>query len=268
MSKLLENQTIVVTGGARGCGRGIALKAAENGADVVVADLQKEQPEGTPTHEQIEEETNSEAAFVECDVTKLEDIKSTLQTAESMGGIDTLVNNAGIFEIAEDFFMTSPEEFHEVMRVNAMGPFFFSQRASLRMLEQGNGGSIINVASLNARKGNGKSVVYSMSKAATKLLTYALAHRLGRTGIRVNAIHPGAIETPMTSGVPNELKDRFIADVPEGRIGQPVDIAGVAVFLASDLASFVNGESITVDGGYTSTGGMTMPFEQYPDPLK
>ena len=92
MSKLLENQTIVVTGGARGCGRGIALKAAENGADVVVADLQKEQPEGTPTHEQIEEETNSEAAFVECDVTKLEDIKSTASGSPALAANFVIVS--------------------------------------------------------------------------------------------------------------------------------------------------------------------------------
>ncbi|RQG94867.1 SDR family NAD(P)-dependent oxidoreductase [Natrarchaeobius chitinivorans] len=268
MANLLEGQTVVVTGGARGNGRGIALKAAENGANVVIADIREEPPEGEPTHVKISDEMDVEAAYVECDVTDLDDIEETLDVADELGGVDALVNNAGIFETADDFFDATPEDFHDVMNVNAMGPFFFSQRAALRMLEQGEGGSIVNVASLNARQGNGKAVVYSMAKAATKLMTYALAQRLGRTGIRVNAIHPGTIETPMTAGVPDEMMERFLEHVPQGRLGQPDDIAGPAVFLASDYASFVNGESITVDGGYASGGGITVPFDFYPDPLE
>ncbi len=264
MNRLLEDQTAIVTGGAQGIGRGIALEAARHGADVVVASLSAEPPEGTPTHELIEERTDRRGVFAQCDVTDPEDIEATLDVAASMGGVDVLVNNAGIFEAADDFFETSRGDFREVMGVNAVAPFFFCQRAVPRMID-GSGGSIVNVASLNARLGNGKSVVYSMSKAATQMLTFALAHRLGRTGIRVNAINPGTIETPMTSVVPEDTMDRFLQHVPEGRLGDPVDIAGVAVFLASDLASYVNGESITVDGGYANTGGITVPFESYPE---
>jgi NAD(P)-dependent dehydrogenase (short-subunit alcohol dehydrogenase family) len=101
-----------------------------------------------------------------------------------------------------------------------------------------------------------------------RLLTYALAHRLGREAIRVNAIHPGAIETPMTEPVDRDVTDRFVEHVPSGRVGRPSDVAGVAVFLASDLAAYVTGESVVVDGGYASTGGLTQPFEAYPEPAE
>jgi NAD(P)-dependent dehydrogenase (short-subunit alcohol dehydrogenase family) len=265
MSRLLEEKTVIVTGGSQGIGRGIALEAASQGADVVVASPNEAPPDGgTPTHERIEAETDRQGAFVACDVTDPGDIETTLDAAASLGGVDVLVNNAGVFEQADDFFDTSREDFQAVMAVNAVAPFFFCQRAVPRMLD-GGGGSIVNIASLNARLGNGKSVVYSMSKAATQMLTFALAHRLGRTDVRVNAINPGTIETPMTSVVPEDTMDRFLQHVPEGRLGQPTDIAGVTVFLASDLASYVNGESITVDGGYASTGGITVPFDSYPE---
>ncbi|MFB6196360.1 MAG: SDR family NAD(P)-dependent oxidoreductase [Haloplanus sp.] len=266
MTELLEGRTAIVTGSARGIGRGIALKAAKHGADVVVADIRERPPEGPPTHELIERETDSEAKYVQCDVTDLDDIETTIDAAESLGGVDVLMNNAGVFEHTDDFFESTPEDFNDVMDVNAMGPFFFSQRAALRMLENGDEGAIVNTASLNANQGNGKAIVYSMSKAAVKLMTYALAHRLGETGIRVNAINPGTIETPMTAGVPDDNMERYLAHVPAGRVGKPDDIAGAAVFLASDLAKFVNGETIAVDGGYSNTGGITVPFDAYPDP--
>lgn len=266
MTELLEDKNVIVTGGAQGIGRGIALKAANHGADIVVADVRNRPPEGPPTHELIEQDTDRTAEYVECDVTELDDIEATLDVAESLGGVDVVMNNAGVFEHTDDFFKATPEDFHEVMDVNAMGPFFFTQRAALRMLENGESGAIVNTASLNANQGNGKAVVYSMSKAAVKLMTYALAHRFGGTGIRINAINPGTIETPMTAGVPDDMMERFLEHVPASRVGKPVDIAGVAVFLASDLAQFVNGETIAVDGGYSNTGGITIPFDMYPDP--
>lgn len=266
MSSLLTERVAVVTGGASGIGRATALAFARHGADVVVADL-RPGPDGVdPTHEVVERESDRRARFVDCDVTDLDDVERALDTAEALGGVDVFVSNAGVFERADDFFAATPEDYAAVMRVNAMAPYFCAQRAAVRMA--GEGGSIINVSSLNGIVGNGKSVAYSASKGAVRLLTYALAHRLGREAIRVNAIHPGAIETPMTEPVDRDVTDRFVEHVPSGRVGRPSDVAGVAVFLASDLAAYVTGESVVVDGGYASTGGLTQPFEAYPEPAE
>jgi NAD(P)-dependent dehydrogenase (short-subunit alcohol dehydrogenase family) len=262
---LLEGRTAVVTGAARGIGRGIAVAAADHGADVVVADVESTPPEGPPTHELVEAETDRRATHVDCDVTDPGDVEAAMEAAEAFGGVDLLVNNAGVFEPAADFFETTPQDFQGTMDVNALGTFLCSQRAAARMVA-GEGGAVVNVSSVNGLLGNGKSVVYSMSKGAVKLLTYALAHRLGRTGVRVNAVHPGAVETPMTSIVDGETMNRFLERVPEGRTGTPAEIAAAVVFLGSEMASYVNGASLLVDGGYTTTGGITQPFEAYPEP--
>lgn len=262
---LLEGRTAVVTGASRGIGRGIAVAAAGHGADVVVADVAATPPEGPPTHDLITDETDSRASYVECDVTDPADVEAAMESAEAFGGVDLLVNNAGVFEGDADFFETTPEAFSRVMDVNALGTFLCCQRAAARMVA-GDGGAVVNVSSVNGLLGNGKSPVYSMSKAAVKLLTYSLAHRLGRTGVRVNAVHPGAVETPMTSIVDRETMDRFLAHVPEGRTGTPAEIAAAVTFLGSEMASYVNGASLLVDGGYTTTGGITRPFDAYPDP--
>lgn len=255
MSELLPDQVAVVTGASSGIGRAIARAFAENGADVVIADIRDTPREGgTPTHELITDETDSQATFVDCDVTDVENLEQTVEAADELGGLDVWVNNAGIFRM-EEFFDVTPDNYDRLMNVNAKGTFFGAQSAAKRMV-QNDGGSIINISSIAGILGSGGYVTYCTSKGAVRLLTYALAHRLGPEGVRVNAIHPGGVETAMMqdADLSEEARDAFVQAIPSRRMGEPDDISGAALYLASDLASYVNGESLVVDGGYTYTG--------------
>ncbi|MFC5368848.1 SDR family NAD(P)-dependent oxidoreductase [Salinirubrum litoreum] len=254
---LLDGQTAVVTGGSSGIGRGIARSFADHGAAaVVVADV-REAPkeEGDPTHELIESETDTAAVFSHCDVTKREDLEAAVDACEEFGGIDVLVNNAGIWH-AEDFFDVTESEFREMLDINLTGAYVGSQVAGERLVENG-GGAIVNISSIAGLFGNGDWPTYSASKGGLTTLTYSLAHKLGPHGVRVNAVHPGGIQT-MIGGQPDdpeaaqEQAEQFTQMVPLGRYGQPSDVAGAVTFLASDLASYVTGESLVVDGGWTS----------------
>jgi NAD(P)-dependent dehydrogenase (short-subunit alcohol dehydrogenase family) len=163
-----------------------------------------------------------------------------------------MVNNAGIWH-PEEFLDVTEESYRRMLDVNLTGAYFGSQAAAARMVE-GDGGCIINVSSIAGLFGNGNWPTYAASKGGLTLLTYSLAHRFGSEGIRVNAIHPGGIETMIGGegeGDPDQTA-AFLQAVPLGRYGQPEDVAGVATFLASDLASYVTGESLVVDGGWTS----------------
>lgn len=251
MSKLLEGETAVITGGASGIGRAIALEFARHGATVVVADVDETPREGgLPTQERIAEETASGATFVDCDVTDVDDLTAAVDAADDYGGVTTMVNNAGLFR-TERFLDVTPGEYEELMAVNTFGPFFGSQAAARKMVDR-DSGCIINVSSINGLVGHGGYVTYCASKGAVTSLTYALADALGPDGIRVNAIHPGSVDTSMIADV--EIGEEFLSQIPIGRVGAPEDVAGVAVFLASDLAGYVTGESVVVDGGYLSSG--------------
>ena len=258
---LLSEQVAVVTGGSSGIGRGIARAFADHGADVVVADVREEPKEGgRPTHEAIQAETDASATFVECDVTDVAQLEAAVAAADEFGGVDVMVNNAGIWH-AEEFLETTVEDYQRTMDINLRGTFFGSQAAARRMVEAEDGGSIINVSSVAGLFGNGDWPTYAASKGGVTMLTYSLAHRFGGDGVRVNAIHPGGIETKIGSefaeGDPDPeaaaaQAEQFTQLVPLGRYGKPDDVAGAAVFLASDLASYVSGESLVVDGGWTS----------------
>ncbi|WP_135823733.1 SDR family oxidoreductase [Halorussus ruber] len=254
MRELLANSVAVVTGGASGIGRAIARTFADHGGDVVVADV-REQPRegGTPTHELIADETDRQTAFVECDVTDTDDLDAAVEMAEELGNLDVWVNNAGIFR-NEEFFEVTPDEYDRLMNVNVKGAYFGAQSAAAEMIAHGEG-SIVNVSSVAGLVGNGGYVTYCVSKGALRLLTYALAHRLGPEGIRVNAIHPGGVETAMLDDAEmgEQGREAFEQSIPSRRLGEPNDIADAALFLASDLSSYVNGESLVVDGGYTYT---------------
>lgn len=254
---LLDGKTAVITGGSSGIGRGIATEFADHGAGaVVIADIREDPKEGgLPTHELIEAETNASAVFVECDVASQEDLTAAVEAAEAGGGIDIMVNNAGIWR-SEDFFEVTEADYDRMMDINLKGAYFGSQIAARRLAEH-DGGSIINISSIAGLFGNANWPTYAASKGGLTLFTYSLAHKLGEHDIRVNVIHPGGIETmiggePTDPEVAAEQAQQFTQMVPLGRYGKPEDIAGAATFLASDLASYVTGESLVVDGGWTS----------------
>lgn len=257
MPELLDDQTAVITGGASGNGRAIARTFADHGADTVIADIQAEPREGgRPTHDLITDETDRNAVFVECDVTQNADLESAIDAADEFGGIDIMVNNAGVYRV-ETFTEVTEGEYRALMDVNVKGVFFGAQLAARRMLESG-GGSIINMSSVAGIHGSRQSPTYSASKGAVRLLTYALAADMGEDDIRVNAIHPGIIETTMTTEdvvlIGGEQSDRYRSMIPQDRFGSPDNVADAALFLASDLADYVNGESLVVDGGLSTSG--------------
>jgi NAD(P)-dependent dehydrogenase (short-subunit alcohol dehydrogenase family) len=252
--ELLDNSVSVVTGGSSGIGRAIALEYASQGSDVIVADVREDpKEEGAPTHEKIVDETDQESAFVECDVSDVGDLETAMEVADELGGVDVMINNAGIWR-PEEFLEVTEDEYQQLMDVNLKGVYFGSQVAAQRMVEDG-GGCILNLSSVNGIYGNAQYPTYSASKAGVRVLTYSLAHRLGDHGIRVNALHPGAIDTeigPADQETSEEELEQMRAMIPLGRQGQPEDVADAAVFLASDLASYVTGTSLLVDGGWTN----------------
>jgi NAD(P)-dependent dehydrogenase (short-subunit alcohol dehydrogenase family) len=248
---LLDGKVAVVTGGSSGIGRAISLRFAEEGASVVVADRRNEPREGGEPTEALIAGSGGEARFVTCDVTRAAEIEAAMSAADELGGIDVLVNNAGIFT-AHDVLAVTEADYDEMMDVNVKAVFFVAQAAAKRMVPRG-GGSILNLSSVAGLQGSGGFVVYCASKGAVRLLNHALAQELGPHGIRVNALHPGAIETSMLmTDVPivgTEAGAELLRSIPLGRNGQPADVADAAVFLASDLSRYVTGTSLSVDGG-------------------
>ena len=260
MSQLLDGQTAVVTGAASGLGRAISLRFAEHGADVVVADIATDpRGGGEPTHERIPAETDRQATYVDCDVTDRDDLEAAAEAASEFGGLDIWVNNAGIHNIV-DFLEVTEDDYDRLMDINLKGTFFGAQVAGQQLVTAGEGGSIINMASAAAFRTGAEMSRYGPSKAGVQQLTYSLADRFGDDGIRVNCINPSWIETQMVAESPlgegeqaEQFRAMLLEQIPAGRFGNAQEVANVALFLASDLASYVNGERILVDGGFSHT---------------
>jgi NAD(P)-dependent dehydrogenase (short-subunit alcohol dehydrogenase family) len=253
MTGLLDGRVAVVTGGASGIGRQTALAFAEHGARaVVVADLSPEPREGGIPTVDLLAERGAEAVFVATDVRRRADLAAAVAAADRWGGLTAMVNCAGIFR-REDFLTVTEDEFDLMLDVNVRGTFFGCQVAAAAMGERG--GSIVNLASVASYRGSEGHASYHASKGAVQALTYALARDLASRGIRVNAVHPGAVDTSMMR-VDEQVLSRpaALTSFPLGRAAQPADIAGAVVYLCSDLAGYVSGASLTVDGGAAAMG--------------
>lgn len=251
MGTLLEGKVAVVTGGSSGIGRATSLLFAAEGADVVVADLQREPREGGEPTDDLVRAAGRQSRYVRCDVTSQADVETAMAAADELGGVDVLLNNAGIF-FGGDFLETTEADYDRMMDVNVKSVFFVAQAAARRMVAKG-GGSIINLSSIAGLQGMAPFTTYCMAKGAVRLMTYALAQELGPRNVRVNALHPGVIGTTMTmKDVPvvgHELGEVLLQSIPMGRHGKPEDVARAALYLASDLSGYVSGDSLRVDGG-------------------
>jgi len=246
----LSGKIAIVTGGSRGLGKAIALGLAKSGADVVIADiLDKESKETAKEIERMERRS----LFVKTDVTKKKDVENMVKkTVEKFERIDVLVNNAGIYR-ATPMESAEENEWDKIMDVNLKGQFLCAKSVGEQMIRQ-KSGRIINIASVAGEFAFGQSAAYNSSKAGVILFTKTLAIEWAKHNIQVNAIAPGVFETSMTSGLLKDegFKGMIRNRVPLGRSGEPNELVGAAIFLASDASSYVTGSVITIDGGWTA----------------
>lgn len=254
LSPNFQGETVIVTGAASGIGREIAVRFGDAGAVVIVADIQEDPKDGgIPTHELIRE-AGGDAEFVETDVTAVDDLRTVVAAAREYGGVDIMINNAGII-VPGSILDVDPEAFDKVHAVNARGTFFGTQAAANDMIDRGEPGVVINTASISSDFAQYDQVQYDSSKGAVRMITRGSALELAGHGIRVNAVAPGQIATEMTEGWADEAKEKIENDdlvkfVPLDRAGTPEDIAPAYLYLASDGASYVTGEILQVDGGW------------------
>ncbi|WP_435581560.1 3-oxoacyl-ACP reductase FabG [Amycolatopsis thermoflava] len=241
---LLTDRTAVVTGAAQGIGFAIAELFAAHGARVVIGDL-----DGDAAVLAAKRIGGPDVARgVRCDVTVADDVDALLAAAESaFGPVDVMVNNAGITRDATMRTMTE-EQFDQVINVHLKGSWNGTRKAAAIMRERKRG-AIVNISSLSGKVGMAGQTNYSAAKAGIVGLTKAAAKELAHHGVRVNAIQPGLIRTAMTEAMPQKVWDQKMAEIPMGRAGEVSEVASVALFLASDLSSYMTGTVLEVTGG-------------------
>jgi NAD(P)-dependent dehydrogenase (short-subunit alcohol dehydrogenase family) len=249
----LDSKTAIVTGARRGIGRAIALALAKEGTNVVVSDISQEDCQKVVTEI---EGLGRRGLAVKCDVTSAAEVEDMVRrTVAEFGRLDILVNNAGIIAF-KPFLELTDEDWDKTLNVNLKGQFLCARTVAKEMTKN-KWGRIINIASISS---GGCGIAfpliahYTASKGGVMALTEALALELTPQGINVNAICPGAIDTDMTKGVKESGQlEQVLLRIPKGRIGQPEDIANLAVFLASEESDYISGAAIVIDGGWLTT---------------
>ncbi|ESP87013.1 SDR family NAD(P)-dependent oxidoreductase [Candidatus Halobonum tyrrellensis] len=253
------DRVAVVTGGSSGIGRAVARRFGEAGAHVVVADV-RERPRDAdrPTHEAIRDAGGS-ADYVDCDVSDPAEVESVVEAAREYGGVDVMVNNAGVYRHAP-LVEAGVDAFDRLYAVNVRGAFAGCRAAARDMLDRGEPGCIVNTASISSRYAQVGHAAYDASKGAIAMLTRVAALELAGSEIRVNAVAPGRVDTRLGDGddadasAPESVEGwdapEFTKDVPMGRAADPEEVAGSYLFLACEDASYVTGHLLYVDGGY------------------
>jgi NAD(P)-dependent dehydrogenase (short-subunit alcohol dehydrogenase family) len=252
---LLTGKVAVVTGGGGGIGRGIAQAFAAYGARVVIAEIDADRAAET---ERAIRDGGGEAIACVTDVREAGQVAALVETTRGeLGRVDVLVNNVGHYVVrgGADFVDSTPEQWHELYRTNLEHVFLCTRAFVPMLLEQGDGGSIINLSTVEAFRGIPRHSVYAAFKGAITQFTKSLALELGNAGVRVNAIAPDltqSLQVRYDRWVPDDQRHLIPTWVPVGRFGTADDLAGVAVFLASDASSYMTGSPIFVDGGWTA----------------
>ena len=258
----LEGKTAIVTGGGANIGRGITFAFAKEGSNVVIADIDEEQGQKVVKEA---EGLGGKVIVIKTDVTDYDSVEAMVRkTLETFGKIDVLVNNAGF--VSNKLFMKKPrEEWEKEIKINYLGVVNCIRAVLDHMIER-KAGRIVNIASDSGRMGEPREAVYSGTKGAVIAFSKAIAREMGRFSITVNSICPGATipEKPGTAGrdsmwagdvtvdmIPPETKERIISQYPLQRMGKPEDVANAALFLASDVANFITGQTLSVSGGFS-----------------
>jgi len=245
----LQNQVALVTGSTHGIGLGIAVRLAEEGADVVI-NGREEDDEARASLEQVRA-VGRRVCFIAADVSQIEQCQRLVrESIERMGRLDILVNNAGVQ--AHAAFLDAEEgDYDRVLDVNLRGPFFLAQAFARYLREQGRGGRIINNSSVHEELPHPNFTAYCASKGGLKMLMRNIAIELAPLGITVNNVAPGAVETPINRELMNQPEKlaSLLQNIPVGRLGRPRDVAGVVAFLASPDADYITGTTLVVDGG-------------------
>jgi glucose 1-dehydrogenase len=245
----LEGKVAVITGADQGIGRAIAVRFAQEGADIVISDRQ------TPEHAEATladvRAAGRKGFVVQGDLSIIADAQRLVdQSVAHFGKLDILVNNAGV-EKRADFWDVTVEDYNTVINVNQTGVFFATQRFAQHLIGQKRGGKIVNISSVHEELPFPHFTAYCMTKGAMRMMTRNIAIELAPYGINVNNIAPGAIETPINTKLLHDpaLLKALIANIPLGRLGKPEDVASMAVFLASSEADYVTATTFFVDGG-------------------
>lgn len=252
----LKDRVAIVTGSATGIGRAIALRYAQEGAAVTVDYVGSAGADASALVEQIKAE-GGRAIAVEADVSEPEHVQSLVAASvQAFGRLDIMVNNAGIEEKVP--FVDIPKDlWDKVLAVNLTGPFLCSQEAARQMIKQGGPGRIINISSVHEDLPMPTNAPYCAAKGGVRMLMRTLAVELARHNITVNNIGPGAIDTPMDAPLkahPDQMR-ALLSEIPLGRMGKPEEVAGLAVYLASDEAAYVTGSTFFIDGGMLRQSG-------------